>query len=321
MSNKIFSILASYKPGEARTSEENYTTELLSYILAYSIKIKSTLFIEFMKLLNYEFTIEDLDYITICTQKLFKIEQNIFAIPDITINYYDKKYIFIEVKIEAAINQYEISENEIIDQLKKYERIVTKQEKEICLLTKYYYCRPNIKKIRWYRICQLLEDYKTSDTIEEYLKKSFLYYLEEAKMSLPKKVGYEIINGVESLKNLMHQLEFMLEGYDTQKSFGSSYLGYYLVSKKSKEKKLAWVGTYYDGAQIILEVMDQACSEKIINESPSGFLLKREDGKKIVHSIFNFEDNVYFCLKPERQVEELKKWFDEKMEIILDIAS
>lgn len=65
MNQSIFSILSTYKPTQDITPEENYSTELLVYLLNNSLHRKSPLFSLFMaKLTNQPISIKNYSHFT-----------------------------------------------------------------------------------------------------------------------------------------------------------------------------------------------------------------------------------------------------------------
>ena len=59
MKKSLFSILAAYMSLETVTPEENYSTELLVYLLKYSLENETLLFSQFMELLGKEIALSE----------------------------------------------------------------------------------------------------------------------------------------------------------------------------------------------------------------------------------------------------------------------
>lgn len=316
MKKSLFSILSSYMSLETVTPEENYSTELLVYLLKYSLENGTLLFSQFMKLLDRRITTSEYDQYSVITQNTLSTEINFMARPDITIET-EGEFFFIEVKVESGINFYS-KENkqgckDIINQIQVYQQIKTTREKSLYLLTKHHCdlsfddCRDFKKKLRWQSIHQLLKNYKTENSVEEFLIKESKKYMEEKNMAIPK-VSYELVNGMESLKNLLSQLRSALEGIPHRMKFTSNWLGYCLyLDEKQKGSFQGWVGTEYDGSKLQFSYHDKNAI-KVIKSKHSNEFKKVKDSYEI-H--FDFEENHYFCLKPEDQLLKLKKWIDE----------
>jgi len=316
MKKSLFSILAAYMSLETVTPEENYSTELLVYLLKYSLENETLLFSQFMELLGKEIALSEYEQYTISTQNTLSTGINFLARPDITIET-EGEFFFIEVKVESEINIYskenEQGSKEIINQIQMYQQIKTLREKSLYLLTKHY-CDlsfdncPDFKKIfRWQGVHNLLKNYEARDLVEEFLVMESKKYMEEKNMAIPK-VSYELVNGMESLKNLLAQLRSVLEGIPHRMKFTSNWLGYCLyLDEKQKGSFQGWVGTEYDGSKLQFSYHDKNAI-KVIKSKYSNEFKKVKDSYE---TYFDFEENHYFCLKPEDQFRKLKKWIDE----------
>lgn len=311
MNNNLFIILSKYKAREGLTPEENFTTEILVYILKFSLKNKTKLFSCFMQLLMENVEIDNYSEYNISTQKSYFTDLCSVVYPDITIERNDKVFL-IEVKIESGINYYEIygkdGEEKIINQIEKYDRIDSHLEKNLFLLSKYI-CHEKFdnyscfrKKLRWNQIFENFKRYKSEETVEGFLLEQFMDYLKEKGMSL-QKVSFEIVKGMESLGALFAMIEIALEGVNYKKSFRYDWLGYYLLAEHGLNKKVGWIGTYYDGSKLLFEYEDESVVESIKLKN-SDILF--EDNV----AIFDFEKHMFFCLDAEKQLLKLKEWID-----------
>lgn len=315
MKKSLFSILSTYMSLETITPEENYSTEVLIYLLRHSLENETLLFSQFMRLLDKEITLSEYEQYTISTQNTLSTAINFLAKPDITIET-EGEFFFIEVKVESGINFYS-KENkqgckEIINQIQMYQQIKTTREKNLYLLTKYNCdlafddCRDFKKKIMWQSIHQLLKNYESEDSVEEFLVTESKKYMEEKNMAIPK-VSYELVNGMQSLKNLMVQLKFALEGIPYKVGYGSSWAGFLLLLDKGQKSASGWVGTEFDGSRLNFSYSDKN-AVKVIK---SKYRNKYEEVRSHYEAYFDFEENHYFCVKPEDQLIKLKKWIDE----------
>jgi len=326
MAENLFSILSKYKSLEIITPEENYSTELFVYLLNYSLRQDTPLFQNFMDLLGETIRKENYSEFSVLTQRPFFTKSNLKAYPDITIESKDQ-YYFIEVKVESGLNYYSIDNvdnlKEIINQIQKYQNVVTSEGKKIYLLTKYVCetsfedCPDFKRKIRWHEIYNLLKKYLTNtiDEIERFLINETIKYLEEKDMSIPK-VSYELMSGVESLNNLIRQLEIVLEGIPNSKSFGRVWLGYNLFDEK--KNSIGWVGTYYDGTKLSFQYYKQTL--KAIKEQNSDAFVPHPTDKKQHFVYFDFEREHYFCLSAEEQLDKLKKWVSDNYKRLLEYS-
>lgn len=328
MPDNLFSVLSTYKTTENVTPEENYSTELLVYLLNYSLQKQTRLFGSFMRMLTGGVAEVELDeYIgfTVLTQKAFYTTDQRRAYPDITIESKDR-IIFIEVKVESSLNYYESNDgskdNEsdgtphYIDQIQQYQNIEYQKVKEIYLLTKYAdstnhtNCSDYTKSLLWHNFATMLSTYRTEDEVETFLIDEIVKYLEEKNMTVTK-VSYELVAGMKSLKNLFRQIEMVLEseGIPYTTSVGKDWLGYYMHLDKAKRGKEAWVGNYYDGTHLAIEYIGEKAFSAI--EESDQTILKLSANKNKYITEFYYEEKRYFCMKPEEQMDELKKWIKE----------
>ena len=324
MKDSLFNILSTYKPLETVNPEENFSTELFVYLLKFSLKNKTLLYSNFMNYLGVRVEESDYEKFAIYTQLVFFTEDGKQVFPDITIETEDE-LIFIEVKLESGLNYYDIENEEnrnvAINQIQLYQTIKTLKEKNIYLLTKYFCdlpfedCSDFRKKLRWQDFYCLIKQYETEDTVEKYLIEEVKKYMEGKNMSIPK-VSYEIMNGMESLKNLIIQMESALEGINYKRSFGYTWLGYYLYFD---DYLICFVGTYYDGKKLLFEVNDENLIKAIKSKDTDEFIWEKY-GKKYV-TYFDFEENHYFCLKAEEQLEILKNWLDSVYKKLVEYSN
>ncbi len=314
MEENLFILLGKYKPSESVTSEENYSTALLAYLLNYSLKKKTELFKNFMQLLGEDINYFIYDDFIIDTQKAFPTTTKNTIIPDLYIKRKKReRYYFVEVKIEAGLNYYKNLKktNKPINQIQKYQSI-NKLEKNIYLLSKYVSntsfddCSDFKKQIRWHNIHKILKDYNYKDTVEKYLINETIKYMEDKNMSI-EKVSHEIVKGMESLNNLMYQIEDALEGIPHKNSYGYYSMGYSLGVRKDRKDGL--VGNEYDGSGLFFEYRNKIAT-KLIREKYSHYFEKTEK-TEFYRARFDFEKEHYFCLTAEKQLEKLKKWIND----------
>jgi len=324
MKDSLFSILSTYKPLETVNPEENFSTELLVYLLKFSLENRTLLFSNFMNFLGVRVEESEYEKFAIYTQLVFFTEDGKQVFPDITLETEDE-LIFIEVKLESGLNYYDVENEEnrkvAINQIQLYQTIKTLKEKNIYLLTKYFCdlpfedCSDFRKKLRWQDFYYLIKQYEAEDSVEKYLIEEVKKYMEGKNMSIPK-VSYEIMNGMESLKNLVIQMESALEGIDYRRSFGYTWLGYYL---HFNDYQICWVGTYYDGKKLLCEVTNENAIKTIESREKNEFIWKKDMKKYVTY--FDFEENHYFCLKAEEQLEILKKWLDSVYKKLVEYSN
>ena len=287
MKDNLFSILGVYKPGENRTPEENFTTEILVYLLKYSQSRSKELLTNFMKLLGLAI---DVDEIKISTQKSFKTKRNCIARPDITI-YLKDRIVFVEVKLESDLNYYNnINEEETPwNQIEQYQDIICIQDKEIYLLTKHRHanlfesCKDYKRNILWQDIHDILSKHQSNDAVEVYLISEFLRYMEDKRMIVPK-VEKDLLKGIDALLDLASQLLFAIENNTILKYTkpNSSWMGYYLKDKENRD--MGYVGLNFGETRLTYIYSNN----------------HRE--------YFVFDEHDYFSLSSEEQLKKLSGW-------------
>lgn len=320
LNNNIFINLFKYHPTQNLTPEENFNTELLVFLLRYSIENKTELVNIFFEKL--ELKTDKSDKIEIFTQKKYKN-----SIPDIAIES-TKLLILIEVKVEADINMYreEEGQKEEFNQVEKYERIESNKDKKIFLLTKHAIssnfsnCESFIKNIRWHEIIRMMKDYisgKSLDIEVSYIKMAIEFW-EERSMSL-EKVDSNIISGIKSLNNLMIMLENSIrsiDGLSYKSGVGVGYIGYYIDDKN------AWIGNSFNGNEIIYEII---LNEERLERLKKGSMEFIESNKfknfknKLV-SKFILNDN-FLNADVQTQERMVKDWVSEKYELTSRVFS
>ena len=131
---------------------------------------------------------------------------------------------------------------------------------------------------------------------------SFNSFLEVKQMSL-QKVGWEYINGVPALNNLINMLEVAIKGASISiygKSPGWDYKGYWL------EKKEFISVIYYNNPLIItFELMDKRQYNKELIKDPTYEL---REGKERLWFRFDLEKLHFFSLGKDEQLEELTRF-------------
>jgi hypothetical protein len=132
------------------------------------------------------------------------------------------------------------------------------------------------------------------------------------------KVSYELLNGMESLINLLEQLRYVfeLEEIAYKSNAGSWYFGYLLYKDKQKRDFSGWVGLLVDERKLVFQYLDENVV-KIIESKYSKDIIK-EDGQYMAN--FDFDENHYFCLKPEDQLRKLKEWVDMNFKKLLTLS-
>ncbi|NQT77011.1 MAG: hypothetical protein HQ565_04805 [Bacteroidetes bacterium] len=260
-------------------------------------------------------------------QRQFKTTYNLKAIPDISIQI-NNFIILVEVKIDSKINEYQLPRNPqiIINQIEKYQGILLQKSEKMYLhtLTRSSAnidfkksCKDFCGEILWHEIYSLIQKYQTDNQIEAYFHNEFLKFMEDNRMGNPK-VSYELVNGMQSLLNLYDQIEIVLKDlkipYST--SFGSKWTGYYIFrDDKKSDKNYGFIGIYWETDKLTFLFSNEKAKNKISNEEIEGQFQRQVDNK-LFCKYFIFEDEHYFCLKPDKQIEKLKDWVNNNYNLL-----
>ena len=110
MMKNLYHRLFRYKPEQEISSSENFITESLVHLLDLSRKYKTGFLIKFFEKLEQKIIKEDYEKVLIDTQRRFQTTYDLYAIPDITIQF-NNLIIFIEVKYDSGINEYDLKSN------------------------------------------------------------------------------------------------------------------------------------------------------------------------------------------------------------------
>ena len=289
-SDNIFSALAKYNSA----IDENYLTESFIYIVNTLLSRERTLGIEILNKLCFEnsnvcFTINENIYIS--TQDM--TEQ---GIPDIKISSPDK-LIYIEVKRKSDVGYR---------QIERYKEALLSSSASIkCvnLITrdpidfKTDEEKPH-KHIRWYEVYNWLDTTRkgAKDAVSIYIIQEFMVFLEVKQMTI-QKVGWEYINGVPALVNLMNMIEIAIQRtalriYKRQPSWW--YIGYYV------ENSDYFCGIFYDEPSVIkFELSDRNKFDKnLIKKTSNSF-----EDKEMLRFRLPLEDNHFFSLNKDDQVD------------------
>jgi hypothetical protein len=225
--------------------------------------------------------------------------------------------VIVEVKVEQGID---------IDQLKRYRQHLddgpTHLRKRLVILTRYpaedsaIHALVDIA-VRWYQIAEWLEASRPlNDPVTAYLVGQFLDFLRKGGMTM-EKVGWELIRGVESLKNLFDMLyeALMACGVSMKRAGGSVGVGGYTFTVDSTE---CWAGLYH--AQKPDVVVFEAYN--FDKEAPPavGIGHLKEQGKDTVKWVNELElssESVhFFALSKERQQESLERFLGTCVETV-----
>jgi hypothetical protein len=269
---------------------ENYTTELLVFLLNYLKHNKSPI----LKKILSEFGFRNkFDYVNleIHTQQLSCYDDN-RAITDISIEYKKKKTI-IEVKINSGLNSYERN-GKILNQIEYYEEIPDVQN--VYLLSKRMLKIEKPKnRILWSKIYSIINT--STNEPKDFVLANFAKYLEVNGMDSIKLKEDDLtalisISSFHTLNKLL--VEAWPDDYDSSYSLTSlniSYKrGYFGCYIKKDDTKLIWIGIggEKDG-KLWSEILDVNIKKRLQAKGEDEWALGSLDLNDIV-SCETFED-------------------------------
>jgi len=283
--------LLKYKETKNKTPLENFTTELFIFLLSYLIYNKSKYANMLLKVFGFNENI-DFNNISITSQYRTKVGKK-EVIPDILIKYKNKN-IIIEVKVDAELNEYEL-ENEIINQIELYNKI--ENITDVYLITKKLInIKDNSKRIFWTRIYSILE------SSNDFVVKSFLYYLEENGMK-PRKINKDLFKALNSLSSLFSLVQdtWNFENYSIS-PFRYSTDGWFGCYVKRNDTNILWMGIDDgDNRESLYVHIDKGYSKNINLSNitlEDGYIFEKINLVEIIN-----KENY------EKQKETLLKWF------------
>lgn len=294
--DNVFTSLEKYNSA----TDENYLTEAFVFLLNTLLKNEPLISCELLTTIcaqNNDFKFTPQDNISILTQ-----ETTEYGRPDIKITSPDKQ-IFIEVKHDSPLGHTQISRY-----TKALETSLAEQ-KHVVLLTRFAVDfseqqEKPYKHIRWYEVYNWLSEAKSkiSDAVSIYLIESFNSFLEAKQMSM-QKVGWEYINGVPALNNLMTMIEVALEGAHLKvyaKSAGWEFKGFWL-----EKKEFACLIYYNNPLVITFELVNKGKYDTTRLKKPTYEL--REGNDRLWFRL-PLEDFYFFSLNKDAQLEVIAKF-------------
>ncbi len=296
-SGNIFSALAKY----SSANEENYLTESFVFLVNSLLAKERAIGLEILTQLclkkDNECSFDVDEDVSISTQ-----ETTGQGTLDIKVSS-PNKLIYIEVKDYSPVDP---------GQLKRYKKDLESSDiaiKRLILLTRFpldlseHQGIPD-NHVRWFEVYNWLASAKdkTQNPVSGYLIESFMSFLEVKQMSI-QKVGWEYINGVPALTNLINMIEVAIQGAPLPiygKSPGWDFKGFYVESKEF------WCGIHYNNPLIItFEMMDKKKFNAKPVETPS-YTVK--EGRYRMWFSLQLEDKHFFSLDKDEQLEEITKF-------------
>ena len=238
------------------------------------------------------------------------------------------KLIYLENKVDAGFGNL---------QLERYKEDLDKQQKnvkKIILITKYVVDNES-KKIAnvawlWYKVYDIIENLKKKyikdspkTDIDLFFVDHLSAYIKEERMTI-KKVSSVFTEGIKSMLNLIEQIRFVLGEKDckiTARSAGEKFNGFYFkVSEDSSVQD--WIGIfYYDNYrkpsqdQMVFELKELEIPRDAV--SKCNFHIEFDKKRFSEPSlILSFEDCNFFTFEKDKQLDILREFLQEGMNLI-----
>jgi hypothetical protein len=299
----IFSALAKYNSA----IDENYLTESFIFVVNSLLSETQTSdrgigceFLTWICAKNNEFNFASNDIISVSTQ-----ERTGQGTPDIMVTS-PNKLIYIEVKHDSPLGDEQIS---------RYKKALDESQasiKKVVLLTRFPIDFKDKKEepykhVHWYEVYNWfsVNIRYIKDPVNTYLTKSFNAFLEEKKMSL-QKVGWEYINGMPQMLNMMSMIEAAIEGAGIKlypsypRAVALEWRGFYLGSNS------LLCGIYYsDPLRIFLELEDKKNWDKNLLPTPTYPI---HENSKVYRFYLALEDYHFFSLNKDEQLALITKF-------------
>ncbi len=289
----IFSALAKYNSAR----DENYLTEAFVFIINSLLIREHHVGLDILTRLcvkNNDFSFDANEHISVTTQETTEQGR-----PDIKVLSPDI-LIYIEVKHDSPLG---------FKQLERYKKALETSSaatKHINLLTRFASDfideqEKPYKHVQWWEIYNWLDNIKRriQNPISIYLIDSFKSFLEEKQMSL-QKVGWEYINGMAALINLINMIQVAIEAASLrvhQRSGAWDTKGFYINNNKT------WCGVNFDDPEIItFEMYDK---ENYNRNAISDCIYEIKEDKDAIWFRLRLEDLHFFSLDKDRQLEEI----------------
>lgn len=195
-----------YRPREDNNPQENFFTEIFSFILSKDKELVSQL----LKLIGLS---DEINTYKVKTQIVYS-----YGIIDIELIINNSISIFIENKLGSSVNKFKEKvngENIVNNQLERYLKIQRENKKNegyVVLLAQYYEAiNEKISKqlkahIFWKDIYLLFKNHKSDDQVIKFLIDQFIGLMEEENMDPYNKITKEMIEGYNDFLDNIYKL-------------------------------------------------------------------------------------------------------------------
>lgn len=295
-SGDVFSTLAKYNSA----IDENYLTESFVFLINSLLERERHIGVEILNSLcvqNNDFSFNMDEVISVSSQET--TEQ---GTPDIKISS-PGKLIYVEVKHDSPIGKLQLS---------RYERALESSSasiKHVILLTRFAIDfekqgEKPYKHVRWFEVYNWLANVNPSvkEPVIVYLIDSFKSFLEVKQMSI-QKVGWEYINGVPALINLVNMIEVAIQGASLDvysRSAQWEQKGFYVEDNK------LWCGIHYNNPLVI--TFEMIGKEKFDLKAAKKTDYALKEGRERIWFRLPLEDLQFFSLDKDEQLEKIIKF-------------
>ena len=315
MSKSYFSAAFRWCETENTSPIENYTTEMFVFLWEYvnnteslsdvAQKLSSLFIKEGEKIKSIK---TQVSYEKFINEKC-KPKDQVFAIPDISINLKSGKIIVVEVKVDQNLNTYLNSEDVEFDQIDYYQNI--ENVERVYLLSKNDIDRgKDTNKYRWRDIYSILKKEESN-----YLIKDFISFLDENGMGEPtplKMNDNDFLKVIKGFSSLLHDAwqKCNISKYYLSKNTYATDTGFgYYIKEKGTIDRYGGVTNYFLGINhgfaddISFWVEGDYSSEE-------NFILF-EPGSYITSPTINIKLNELSEIDPDKQVKKMTVWLEK----------
>jgi len=298
MGENIFSALAKYSSRES----ENYLTEAFVFLLTHLLERDRRTAVKILDQLCVKdegFSFDPEQTIIISTQKTTEQGR-----PDIEILAPNTR-IYIEVKDYASLGYRQI------ERYRKALEACREKNKCIVLLTRFAVelegdPEPD-KHVRWFQVYNWLAEAELEGPVSQYLARALMTYMEENQMSI-QKVGWEYINGVPALTNLMNMIQVAIESLSLpihQRTAGWDWKGLYILDNEH------FCGIYFDRAlTLVLDVTKGKYDSAMLAEPRYPI----EETQSSIRFLLDLEATHFFSLNKDEQLELITTFLRASLE-------
>lgn len=299
--------------------DENFLTEAFAYVLRYLCnseqEVASRVLIQLTGS-RLSVAYEDVKKVSIVTQVSTE-----YGRPDIELQTADH-LVYIEAKLESGLGR---------NQLARYREQLNGSgfpNTSLVILSRYPVQIPSNEEspdvfCRWYKVAGWLQKELDNGTIQNpvslFLTNQFINFLKQRSIVMDR-VGWELPNGVRSLKSLADMLGEAIASCNIQQSTRSGaweWIGYYLDNKNF------FFGINYDRPEILVfENQKLKVRQDSVERVGFGRLAKQKGKIYWFHELdLSSEDVHFYALSKERQLHRVKEFLRKSLDALPKITA